>query len=75
MTLILELSEEEEARLAAASRLHGTDPATYAKKLVIQNLPTDQPTVQDFDDYLAHIARPVPEIPADKQTREYIYED
>jgi len=33
MILVLELSLEEEVLLAAASRLHGTDPATYAKQL------------------------------------------
>jgi|GEM_PF-1032707 len=39
MTLTLELSPEEEARLALASRQHGTDPATYAKLLVTEHLP------------------------------------
>jgi hypothetical protein len=62
MTLVLELSSEEEARLAAASRLHGMDPTSYAKQLV-----TEQ--------FVSEIARPLPSIPHDKQTREYIYED
>ena len=75
MTLVLELSSEEEARLAAASRLHGTDPATYAKQLVTEQLPKPQLTVEEFERFVAEIARPLPSIPHDKQTREFIYED
>lgn len=39
MTLILELSAEEETRLAEAAKLHGTDPTSYAKQLVTSHLP------------------------------------
>jgi hypothetical protein len=75
MTLILDLNPEEEARLSLESRRHGTDPATYAKQLVTGNLPGAQPTTKAFEAMLARIARPLPIIPADKQTREYMYED
>ena len=37
MILALELSPEEAARLDATSRFHGSDPATYAKKLVTEH--------------------------------------
>jgi len=76
MTLVIELSFEEEARLEAASRLHGTDAVTYAKQLVTEHLPaTGRITVEDFDRLMSEIARPLPSIPHDKQTREHIYED
>jgi hypothetical protein len=75
MTLVLELTSEEEARLEAASRLHGVDPTTYAKQLVTDHLPAAKPTVEDFEQYISKIARPLPTIPSEKQTREHIYED
>ena len=75
MTLTVELSQEEEARLEIASRSHGTDPVTYAKQLVTEHLPATVPTVEAFQAILGRLARTLPVIPADKQTREYIYED
>jgi hypothetical protein len=42
MALIIDLSPEVEARLELASRSHGTDPATYAKQLVADNLPSTE---------------------------------
>ena len=75
MTLTLELSPEEEARLKMASRLRGTDPVTLAKRLVTDNLPGGQLTVEDFDRCIEQIARPLTSIPHEKQTREYFYED
>ena len=39
MTLILELTPAEEARLAAAARLNGLEPAMLAKKLLTEHLP------------------------------------
>ena len=42
MTLTLELSAAEEARLAAAARLNGLEPAALAKQLVTDHLPALQ---------------------------------
>ena len=42
MTLTLELTPAEEARLVAAARLNGTEPAALAKKLVTEHLPSLQ---------------------------------
>lgn len=39
MTLTLELSPAEEARLAAAARLNGMEPALLLKQLVAEHLP------------------------------------
>jgi predicted DNA-binding protein len=75
MTLILELSPEEEARLEAVSKQRGVDPATYAKELVFSHLPATNAKVVKFEAYLNRISRPLPAIPHDKQTREFIYED
>ncbi|MGO8671137.1 MAG: hypothetical protein ACLQVD_07215 [Capsulimonadaceae bacterium] len=76
MTLALELSADEEARLEAAALLHGTDAATYAKRLVTEHLPAVALiSVEEFDRIMSEIARPLPSIPHEKQTREYIYED
>lgn len=74
MTIVIELNSEEEARLETVSRLHGADPATYAKLLITQNL-NPIPTIDSFDAMMERIARPLKPIPHEKQTREYIYED
>lgn len=42
MTLILELTPAEEARLAAAAAQNGLEPAALAKKLVTEHLPALQ---------------------------------
>lgn len=42
MTLTLELSPAEEARLAAAAAQNGLEPAALAKKLVTEHLPALQ---------------------------------
>ena len=43
MTLVIELSPEEEARLAAAAEREGLLPSELARKLVTQNLPPTPP--------------------------------
>lgn len=42
MTLTLELTPAEEARLAAAAAQNGLEPAALAKKLVTEHLPPAQ---------------------------------
>ncbi len=43
MTLIIDLTPEEEARLQAAARRQGIDPAECARRLLQQNLPESPP--------------------------------
>jgi hypothetical protein len=73
MTLTLELSPEEESRLALASRLHGTDPATYAKQLVTEHLPPLETEAGDFDgrsvyEVFGHLFGGVEGLPSDLST-------
>jgi hypothetical protein len=42
MTLTIELTPEEEARLQAAARGRGVDPAEFARRLLADNLPPIQ---------------------------------
>jgi hypothetical protein len=43
MTLTIDLTPEEEARLRAAAHSQGLDPAAYVKRTVIEHLPPLQP--------------------------------
>jgi len=81
MTLALELSPEESARLEAASRFHGTDPATYAKQLVTEHLTLGERfralSNEEWDRLVeetppAHSGTAIPE---ELLRREYLYGD
>lgn len=43
MTLTIELTEEQEARLTTVARRQGLEPAELAQRLVIEHLPGDPP--------------------------------
>jgi hypothetical protein len=57
MTLSIELEPDEEARLAAAARREGLEPAELVRKLMIEHLPPVTPTEEDEDPTLALFAQ------------------
>lgn len=57
MSLILDLSPEEEARLKAAARQKGLKPAELARKLVTEHLPSVLQEEEETDPTLALFAQ------------------
>ena len=57
MSLMIELTPDEQARLAAAAQKEGVDPAELARKIVIQHLPSPGENGQEEDPMLALFAR------------------
>jgi hypothetical protein len=67
MTLTIQLNADEEARLAAAARHEGLDPAELARRLVVEHLPSitvggreEDPTLALFAQWEAEDARMTP---------------
>jgi hypothetical protein len=57
MTLTIQLEPDEEARLAAAARREGLDPASLVRKLMIEHLPPVTQSVEEEDPTLALFAQ------------------
>ncbi len=57
MTLAIDLSPDEEARLAATARQEGLDPAAFVHKLVAERLRADTPDENPQDPTLALFAQ------------------
>lgn len=49
MNVTLHLSPEEEAKLAAAAREQGLDPAEWLKKIALNSLPAPENGLSDLD--------------------------
>ena len=72
MTLTIDLTPAEEARLAAAARRTGAEPAEVMRKLVAEHLPPapegeEDPTLALFAQWDAEDARMTPEEAAEEQ--------
>jgi hypothetical protein len=57
MTLTVELGPDEEARLAAAARREGVEPAELVRNLLLQHLPPVTPSEEETDPTLALFAQ------------------
>lgn len=57
MTLIVDLTPEQEARLRAAARTRNLDPETMIQKMVEELLPARTPLTEDSDPTLALFAQ------------------
>lgn len=72
MTLTIDLTPAEEARLADAARRTGADPADVMRRLVTEHLPPvpegeEDPTLALFAQWDAEDARMTPEEAAEEQ--------
>lgn len=72
MTLTIDLTPAEGARLAAAARRAGAEPADVMRKLVTEHLPLlpdgeEDPTLALFGQWSAEDARMTPEEAAEEQ--------
>jgi len=72
MTLTIDLTPAEEARLAAAARRAGLNPTEAARKVLTANLPPasdaeDDPTLALFAQWSAEDAQMTPEETAEEQ--------
>ena len=89
MTLQIELTPEQEGRLAAAARRRGVAPAHLAQQLVAEHLPltdaisdadaavhpmTPQETIRALDE-IAQSNRHLPVLPSEAFDRETLYDE
>ena len=72
MTLTIDLSPAEEARLQSAARQKGLDPSTLAKQLVAEHLPAaspaEDPTLALFAQWAEEAKAMTPEEQAQEQS-------
>ena len=55
MTLLIELTDQEEARIAAAARLKGIPREQFVRELVIERLPSLSNTAEGVEDTTAQL--------------------